>query len=43
LRILGEPISGLDRQTTREVLELTRSRKGEGLTVLLFSHLLISR
>jgi ABC-2 type transport system ATP-binding protein len=38
--ILDEPTSGLDPQTTREFLELIRSLKGEGMTVLLSSHLL---
>jgi ABC-2 type transport system ATP-binding protein len=38
--ILDEPTSGLDPQTTREFLDLIRSLKGEGMTVLLSSHLL---
>jgi ABC-2 type transport system ATP-binding protein len=38
--ILDEPTSGLDPQTTREFLDLIRSLKGEGLTVVLSSHLL---
>ena len=38
--ILDEPTSGLDPQTTREFLELIRSLKGEGMTILLSSHLL---
>jgi ABC-2 type transport system ATP-binding protein len=38
--ILDEPTSGLDPQTTREFLELIRSLKGEGMTVVLSSHLL---
>lgn len=40
IAILDEPTSGLDPQTTREFLELIRSLKGEGLTVVLSSHLL---
>jgi ABC-2 type transport system ATP-binding protein len=38
--ILDEPTSGLDPQTTREFLELIRSLKAEGMTVVLSSHLL---
>ena len=38
--ILDEPTSGLDPQTTREFLALIRSLKGEGMTVVLSSHLL---
>jgi ABC-2 type transport system ATP-binding protein len=38
--ILDEPTAGLDPQTTREFLELIRSLKGEGMTVVLSSHLL---
>jgi ABC-2 type transport system ATP-binding protein len=38
--ILDEPTSGLDPQTTREFLELIRSLKGEGMTIVLSSHLL---
>jgi ABC-2 type transport system ATP-binding protein len=38
--ILDEPTSGLDPQTTREFLDLIRSLKGEGLTVVISSHLL---
>jgi ABC-2 type transport system ATP-binding protein len=38
--ILDEPTSGLDPQTTREFLDLIRSLKGEGMTVVLSSHLL---
>jgi ABC-2 type transport system ATP-binding protein len=38
--ILDEPTSGLDPQTTREFLDLVRSLKGEGMTVVLSSHLL---
>jgi len=38
--ILDEPTSGLDPQTTREFLALIRSLQGEGMTVVLASHLL---
>jgi len=38
--ILDEPTSGLDPQTTREFLQLIRSLKGEGMTIVLSSHLL---
>jgi len=38
--ILDEPTSGLDPQTTREFLDLIRSLKGEGMTIVLSSHLL---
>jgi ABC-2 type transport system ATP-binding protein len=38
--ILDEPTSGLDPQTTREFLDLIRSLKAEGMTVVLSSHLL---
>jgi ABC-2 type transport system ATP-binding protein len=38
--ILDEPTSGLDPQTSREFLDLIRSLKGEGMTVVLSSHLL---
>ena len=38
--ILDEPTSGLDPQTTREFLDLIRSLKGGGMTVILSSHLL---
>jgi ABC-2 type transport system ATP-binding protein len=38
--ILDEPTSGLDPQTTREFLDLIRSLKNEGMTVVLSSHLL---
>jgi ABC-2 type transport system ATP-binding protein len=38
--ILDEPTSGLDPQSTQELLELISSFAGEGMTVLLSSHLL---
>ncbi len=38
--ILDEPTGGLDPQSTREFLELIRSLKQEGMTILLSSHLL---
>jgi ABC-2 type transport system ATP-binding protein len=38
--ILDEPTSGLDPQTTREFLALIRTLRGEGMTVVLSSHLL---
>lgn len=38
--ILDEPTNGLDPQSTREFLELIRSLKGEGMTIVLSSHLL---
>ena len=38
--ILDEPTSGLDPQSTEEFLELIRSLKEDGVTVLLSSHLL---
>ena len=38
--ILDEPTSGLDPQTTREFLALIRTLQGEGMTVVLSSHLL---
>ena len=38
--ILDEPTGGLDPQATREFLELIRSLKQEGMTILLSSHLL---
>ncbi|WP_459618293.1 ABC transporter ATP-binding protein [Bordetella sp. 2513F-2] len=38
--ILDEPTSGLDPQSTEEFLELIRSLKRDGVTVLLSSHLL---
>jgi ABC-2 type transport system ATP-binding protein len=40
IAILDEPTSGLDPQATFEFLELIRSLKTQGLTVLLSSHLL---
>ena len=38
--ILDEPTNGLDPQSTREFLELIRSLKNEGMTIVLSSHLL---
>lgn len=38
--ILDEPTSGLDPQSTEEFLDLIRSLKADGVTVLLSSHLL---
>ncbi len=38
--ILDEPTNGLDPQSTQEFLELIRSLKAEGMTVILSSHLL---
>jgi ABC-2 type transport system ATP-binding protein len=38
--ILDEPTSGLDPQSTHELLDLIVQLKGEGLTILLSSHLL---
>ena len=38
--ILDEPTGGLDPQATREFLELIRSLKKDGMTILLSSHLL---
>ena len=38
--ILDEPTNGLDPQSTQEFLELIRSLKSEGMTVILSSHLL---
>ena len=38
--ILDEPTSGLDPQSTQEFLDLIRSLKADGITVLLSSHLL---
>ena len=38
--ILDEPTSGLDPQTTREFLALIRTLQGEGMTVVISSHLL---
>jgi ABC-2 type transport system ATP-binding protein len=40
IAILDEPTNGLDPQSTREFLELIRSLKNEGMTVVLSSHLL---
>jgi ABC-2 type transport system ATP-binding protein len=40
IAILDEPTSGLDPQTTREFLDLVRSLKTEGITVIISSHLL---
>jgi ABC-2 type transport system ATP-binding protein len=40
IAILDEPTSGLDPQTTREFLDLIRSLRGEGMTVVISSHLL---
>jgi ABC-2 type transport system ATP-binding protein len=40
IAILDEPTNGLDPQSTREFLELIRSLKSEGMTVVLSSHLL---
>jgi ABC-2 type transport system ATP-binding protein len=40
IAILDEPTGGLDPQATREFLELIRSLKGDGMTILLSSHLL---
>jgi ABC-2 type transport system ATP-binding protein len=38
--ILDEPTSGLDPQSTHEFLDLVRSLKSEGMTILLSSHML---
>jgi ABC-2 type transport system ATP-binding protein len=38
--ILDEPTNGLDPQSTREFLDLIRSLKHEGVTIMLSSHLL---
>ncbi len=38
--ILDEPTNGLDPQSTRDFLELIRSLKAEGMTIILSSHLL---
>jgi ABC-2 type transport system ATP-binding protein len=38
--ILDEPTGGLDPQATREFLDLVRSLKQDGMTILLSSHLL---
>jgi ABC-2 type transport system ATP-binding protein len=40
LAILDEPTSGLDPQSTREFLDLVRSLKADGVTIMLSSHLL---
>jgi ABC-2 type transport system ATP-binding protein len=40
IAILDEPTSGLDPESTREFLGMIRTLKGEGLTILLSSHLL---
>ena len=40
IAILDEPTGGLDPQSTREFLELIRSLKKDGMTILLSSHLL---
>jgi ABC-2 type transport system ATP-binding protein len=40
IAILDEPTGGLDPQATREFLELIRSLKNDGMTILLSSHLL---
>ena len=40
LAILDEPTSGLDPQSTREFLDLIRSLRHEGVTIMLSSHLL---
>jgi ABC-2 type transport system ATP-binding protein len=40
IAILDEPTSGLDPQATEEFLEMIRTLKAEGVTVLLSSHLL---
>jgi len=40
IAILDEPTGGLDPQSTREFLELIRSLKSDGMTILLSSHLL---
>jgi ABC-2 type transport system ATP-binding protein len=40
IAILDEPTGGLDPQATREFLELIRSLKHDGMTILLSSHLL---
>jgi ABC-2 type transport system ATP-binding protein len=40
IAILDEPTSGLDPQATEEFLDLIRSLKADGVTVLLSSHLL---
>ncbi len=40
LIIMDEPTSGLDPEASHEFLEMIRSLKGEGITILLSSHLL---
>jgi ABC-2 type transport system ATP-binding protein len=40
IAILDEPTSGLDPQSTADFLDLIRELRGEGVTVLLSSHLL---
>jgi ABC-2 type transport system ATP-binding protein len=40
LAILDEPTSGLDPQSTRDFLDLIRSLKHDGVTIMLSSHLL---
>ena len=40
LIILDEPTSGLDPEASQEFLEMIRTLKGEGITILLSSHLL---
>jgi ABC-2 type transport system ATP-binding protein len=40
IAILDEPTSGLDPQSTQEFLELIRSLKQDGMTILVSSHLL---
>jgi ABC-2 type transport system ATP-binding protein len=40
IAILDEPTAGLDPQATREALDLIRSLKHEGMTIVLCSHLL---
>jgi ABC-2 type transport system ATP-binding protein len=40
LAILDEPTNGLDPQSTHEFLELVAELKGEGMTILLSSHML---
>jgi ABC-2 type transport system ATP-binding protein len=38
--ILDEPTNGLDPQATRELLQLIRDLRGDGMTIVLSSHLL---
>jgi len=40
IAILDEPTGGLDPQSTREFLELIRSLKRDGMTIILSSHML---